>query len=203
MNMQEKFWAGKFGDDYTYRHSDKQLIKSNINLFQKALAKTKNIRSVIEFGANRGLNLIALNAISEHELEITAIEINQAACKELQNINNVKVWKGSALDCIGLPAHDLVLTKGFLIHIAPAELLSMYSKIYKASNRYILIAEYFNPTPVMVTYHGQSDRLWKRDFCDDFLASFPDLKLLDYGFVYSGDPVAPQDDLNWFLLEKT
>ena len=34
------------------------------------------------------------------------------------------------------------------------------------------------------------------------LDRFPDLRLLDYGFAYHRDPVFPQDDITWFLLEK-
>jgi hypothetical protein len=33
------------------------------------------------------------------------------------------------------------------------------------------------------------------------LDRFPDLSLVEYGFVYHRDPF-PQDDLTWFLLEK-
>ncbi len=28
------------------------------------------------------------------------------------------------------------------------------------------------------------------------------LRLVDYGFVYRRDPNWPQDNINWFLLEK-
>jgi spore coat polysaccharide biosynthesis protein SpsF len=28
------------------------------------------------------------------------------------------------------------------------------------------------------------------------------MKLLDYGFAYRRDPDFPQDDINWFLLER-
>ena len=35
------------------------------------------------------------------------------------------------------------------------------------------------------------------------LDAFPDLRLIDYGFVYHRDPNFPQDDLNWFLMEKS
>jgi hypothetical protein len=34
------------------------------------------------------------------------------------------------------------------------------------------------------------------------LDAYPDLKLLDYGFVYHRDPAHPQDDVTWFLIEK-
>ena len=32
---------------------------------------------------------------------------------------------------------------------------------------------------------------------------FPNLSLLDYGFVYRRDPSFPQDDMTWFLMEKS
>jgi hypothetical protein len=35
------------------------------------------------------------------------------------------------------------------------------------------------------------------------LNKYPDLQLVDYGFVYHGDANFPQDDVTWFLLEKT
>ena len=66
----------------------------------------------------------------------------------------------------------------------------------------MLIAEYYNPTPVEVTYRGHSRRLFKRDFAGELLSAYDDLQLVDYGFSYHGDPVMPQDDITWFLLEK-
>jgi len=44
--------------------------------------------------------------------------------------------------------------------------------------------------------------LFKRDFAGEMLDRYPALKLLDYGFVYRRDPLFPQDDMTWFLLEK-
>nr|WP_325203999.1 hypothetical protein [uncultured Oscillibacter sp.] len=34
------------------------------------------------------------------------------------------------------------------------------------------------------------------------LEKYPDLELLDYGFVYHGDRVFPGDDLTWFYTKK-
>jgi spore coat polysaccharide biosynthesis protein SpsF len=34
------------------------------------------------------------------------------------------------------------------------------------------------------------------------LDKFPSLRVVDYGFVWKRDPVFPQDDLTWFVLEK-
>jgi spore coat polysaccharide biosynthesis protein SpsF len=57
---QEKFWMGDFGNKYSERNIGGQLISSNIALFSKILLRTINVKSVIEFGANIGLNLIAI-----------------------------------------------------------------------------------------------------------------------------------------------
>ena len=72
----------------------------------------------------------------------------------------------------------------------------------KASNRYILIGEYYNPTPVTINYRGHDDRLFKRDFAGEMLDKHRNLKLVDYGFLYHRDNYFDQDDINWFLLEK-
>ena len=55
----------------------------------------------------------------------------------------------------------------------------------------------------MIPYHGESDRLFKRDFAGELMKKYKDLKLVDYGFVYHNDSNFPQDDVTWFLLEKT
>ena len=77
-----------------------------------------------------------------------------------------------------------------------------YDKLHQASRRFILVAEYYNPTPVEVSYRGHAERLFKRDFAGELLDRHADLRLLDYGFVYHRDPLFPADDISWFLLEK-
>ena len=34
------------------------------------------------------------------------------------------------------------------------------------------------------------------------MARYPEMKLLDYGFIYRRDRDFPQDDMTWFLMEK-
>jgi hypothetical protein len=34
------------------------------------------------------------------------------------------------------------------------------------------------------------------------LDRYADLTLVDYGFYYRRDPIFPQDDISWFLMEK-
>ena len=60
---QEDFWAGDFGDEYSQRNSSEQFVVGNIALFAKILARTININSVLEFGANIGLNLKAIKQL--------------------------------------------------------------------------------------------------------------------------------------------
>ena len=97
---------------------------------------------------------------------------------------------------------DLSLIKGVLIHINPDMLPVVYEKLYNASRRFVLVCEYYNPSPVAISYRGHSDRLFKRDFAGEMMDKYPDLKLVDYGFAYRRDPAFPQDDITWFLMEK-
>ena len=96
-----------------------------------------------------------------------------------------------------------MLISGVSIHINPDYLDKVYKVLYKSSNKYILINEYYNPKPVMIEYRGYKDRLFKRDFAGEILDSFSDLNLVDYGFVYHRDNYFPNDDTTWFLLQKT
>ena len=66
-------------------------------------------------------------------------------------------------------------------------LQDVYQKLYDASSRYILIAEYYNPAPVAINYRGYEDRLFKRDFAGEFMDKFSDVILVDYGFAYRRD----------------
>lgn len=199
---QEVFWAGKFGDDYIERNKDKQLHQSNLRFFSNILQKMDKINSVIEFGANIGMNLKAISDLVG-PLSMSGVEINRKAAKELEKIANVQVHNCSILDFVPPKKHhDLSLAKTVLIHIPPEELGKVYQLLYESSCRYVCIAEYYSPNPVEVTYRGHSERLFKRDFAGEMMASYPDMKLIDYGFSYKRDPVFPQDDITWFLMEK-
>jgi pseudaminic acid biosynthesis-associated methylase len=115
----------------------------------------------------------------------------------------VAVYEQSILDFEPGRHWDMTLIKGVLIHISPDQLPAVYDRLYNSAGRYICLAEYYNPTPVEVTYRGHSNRLFKRDFAGEMLDRFPDLKIVDYGFVWRRDPIFPQDDCSWFLLEKS
>ena len=199
---QEAFWAGDFGTDYIARNRGKLLLASNLNFFSKALKRAGKIRSCHEFGANIGMNLRALKLLYP-EAAYSGVEINADACKELTKIiGQENVFNGSIFNFPVVTKFDLSLIKGVLIHINPDMLNKVYEKLYEASNKYILVCEYYNPSPVKVSYRGHKDRLFKRDFAGELMERYSDLILVDYGFVYRKDPVFPQDDVTWFLMKK-
>jgi len=200
---QENFWAKDFGDEYISRNESQELLASNVSFFAKILDKTQRIESLIELGANVGMNIGALQTLLPNT-QMSAVEINARAADELKKRHSgVEVVNESVINFEPRKQWDLVLIKGVLIHLNPEVLVSVYNKMAKMASRYVLIAEYYNPTPVALNYRGHSDRLFKRDFAGEFLDTHADFRLLDYGFVYHRDPLFPQDDINWFLLERT
>jgi len=198
---QEAFWAGNFGDEYVSRNKSTQLLASNMVFFSKILSSTSEVKSLIEFGANIGMNLHAIRTLLP-DIELSAIEINHDAASELEKLDPISVYPQSIFDFSPEKTWDMVLIKGVLIHINPDHLREVYELLYRSSNRYICVAEYYNPSPVEVKYRGHSDKLFKRDFAGEILDKYSELRLVDYGFVYHRDPYFPQDDITWFLLEK-
>lgn len=200
MNSQEKLWSGSFGNEYTERQ---RIVNVNTEMFfRKALSMLggdNKIASVIEFGANEGHNLVALKKILN--CRVDGVEINKSAYERLLGAAD-GAWNCSLLEFDGpIQQWDLSITKGVLIHIHPDDLPKAYEVLYESSSRYILIAEYFNPTPVTVNYRGEAAALWKRDFASEMLDKYRNLRCLDYGFVWRRD-LYEQDDLTWFLLGK-
>ena len=200
---QESFWAGEFGKEYIGRNAGSDLLASNLAFFSRALGKASGLDSCIEFGANIGMNLRALHMLFPHQ-EQYAIEINPSAVAELGAIlPQDHVFHASILEFSPERTWDLALIKGVLIHINPGYLPDVYDRLYQSTGRYLLVCEYYNPTPVAIPYRGHTERLFKRDFCGEILDRHPDLQLVDYGFVYQRDPNFPQDDITWFLMEKS
>lgn len=203
-NEQEIFWEGNFGDDYINRNSDfGNEVGSRTALFSKILSRTKNVSNILELGANIGLNIWAIKNL-KLKCKFGAVEINKKAFEQLDSIPNVKTFKGSILD-FGLKElgkYDMTFTAGVLIHINPNCLQQVYQRLYECSKTYICLIEYFNPTPVEINYRGFLGKLYKRDFAGEMLDKYSNLELLDYGFLYHRDNNFPEDDINWFLLEK-
>lgn len=198
---QEKFWEGEFGNEYVSRNQGAHIIAGNTNLFAQVLGRTRGVNSVLEFGANIGNNLKSLRHLLPGA-KLGGIEINARAVEELRAWGEAEVFHESILEFSPPEQWDMSLIKGVLIHIAPDALPVVYDRLYNSSRRYLCIVEYYNPSPVEVSYRGHANRLFKRDFAGEILDRHPDLQVVDYGFAWRRDPVFPLDDCTWFLLEK-
>lgn len=200
---QESFWAGKFGDNYILRNKtpDELTMSGRMAVYSRMLARTRNVKSVIEFGPNIGANVVVMKQLMP-TVEMSVVEINRRAVARLAKLPLKKIYNTSALEFKPSRQWDLVIAHGLLIHINPDSLPQMYNTLYRSSSRYVFVCEYYNPTPVAIPYRGHEGRLFKRDFAGEMLDRFSNLELVDYGFAYHRDPVFPVGDVTWFLMEK-
>lgn len=198
---QEAFWAGEFGTDYISRNQSAAQLAGNLARFGEIFNNVGPLASVLELGANVGMNLRALHQLLP-AASLAAVEINPTAVSLLKELGYVEAIHDSILDFEPDRQWDLVFTSGVLIHINPDELSKVYDVMFRASRRYVLLAEYYNPTPVEVPYRGHGGKLFKRDFAGDLLDRHPGLQLVRYGFHYHRDNHFSHGDVTWFLLEK-
>ncbi|MDC0909688.1 hypothetical protein OAQ20_01020 [Flavobacteriaceae bacterium] len=199
---QEQFWNGSFGDNYISRNESQEQLASNINFFSNIFKNVNKPKSVIEFGPNIGLNLRAIKLLCPN-IDLSGVEINLNAVESLKTfMDNKNIFHESILDFKPSKQYDLSLIKTVLIHINPSYLNNVYEKLYNSSKKYILICEYYNPSPVTINYRGHDERLFKRDFAGEMMDKYDDLKLIDYGFRYKRDNNFSLDDITWFLLSK-
>lgn len=197
---QENFWAGEFGLNYIDRNNSEPLFYSKVAMWSMMLRAANNVDSIRELGCNIGLNLAAIKHL-QPAIKLSGYEINKEAAKQASDLNVAEITQGSIIEEIRDVKVDLTFTSGVLIHINPDYLNNVYQNLVNGSNRYVLVAEYYNPTPTKITYRGHENKLFKRDFAGDLIDNYG-LKLVDYGFLYKRDNWAPQDDITWFLLEK-
>lgn len=199
---QERFWIETYGQEYIHKNNkfDEQLGQK---AWRQMLAKTDGIETILECGSNIGRNIGFLEAVLPLAKK-SIIELAPFAYEEVTKRYDLEhSFNGSIVDS-NLPqqAFDLVFTTSVLIHIHPDRLLENMNKMFSYSRRYVLIAEYFNRTPVMISYQGEENRLFKSDFGQTFISNFP-VEIVDYGFLwgYEFDP-AGFDDITWWLFEK-
>lgn len=198
----ETLWRSDHYKEWAARTDERRavLIRSNFTLFYGILEDIQDeVESILEFGAGNGLNLLAIRDAFP-DIDLHATDINPEAVEELHRLGFNSVCCPITQD--GLLPCDLVLTKGVLMHVPPTQIKDAYRTLYETARNYILICEYYNPVPVEVPYHGETGVLWKRDYAGEMLDIYPDLRLVDYGFVYHRDHFVPLDDVSWFLLQK-
>jgi spore coat polysaccharide biosynthesis protein SpsF len=198
-------WKGEFGDDYAARNlATEETVGNAARAFTEILCHVKDSppASILEVGANIGINLRALAGISNAELY--AVEPNASAREQL--VADKVVLQDRLFDAMAskLPfedgAVDLAFTSGVLIHVPPIDLKASYGEIHRVAARYILCIEYFSPKPVEIPYRGHEGLLFKRDFGGMWLDLFPGLETVANGFFWSR--TTGLDDLNWWLFRK-
>ena len=198
-------WRGSFGDDYTDRNeATTEHINSVASAYTKILDQLCKPppSSILEVGANIGINLRALGRLTDAQL--FAVEPNEKARNRLVDdavLPKDRIFDATAAD---LPfddsSFDLVFTSGVLIHIPPEEIDATYAEIHRVSARYILSLEYFSPTPEAKSYRGEDDLLFKRDYGGLWLDNYPDLDFVADGFFWKRS--TGLDNLNWWLFKK-
>lgn len=199
---QERFWATTYAEGYIQRNRefDHELGAS---AWRRMLEKAGRIDSYLECGCNIGRNIEQLKGVLPNAAA-SVIEISEPAFAYVSSAYSLaNAFNGSILDSrYESGSFDLVFTMGVLIHVRPDELLEHMQRMWDYSSSHILMGEYFNRTPVSLEYHGEPDRLFKRDFGRLFIDNF-DVELLDYGFLwgYIYDS-AGFDDVTWWLFEK-
>jgi spore coat polysaccharide biosynthesis protein SpsF len=109
---QESFWAGEFGNGYIERNTLETLVPARLSLFSRILGKTSGISSVIEFGANIGVNLFAIHLLLP-KAQIKSVEINATAAKTLKSYPwMANVVHGSFIDTTYENEADFAFTSG-------------------------------------------------------------------------------------------
>jgi pseudaminic acid biosynthesis-associated methylase len=203
---QLKQWTSKFGDEYTERcRSNDEGIVTKGRCLEGILTRCGIGKdgSVLEVGANVGMNLKALRRVGWRG-DFYAVEPNTKAYGILVGDEEIALKQGFQADGFTLPlgdrSVDLVFTCGVLIHVHPDHLVRFCSEMCRVSRTHILCMEYFSPEPEEKAYRGRSGLLFKRDFGAFYMDNWPHLRLVDYGFLWKR--VSSFDDVNWWVFKR-
>lgn len=200
---QEVFWKNEISDTYVQSNLffDKSLGLEAWSRMLSSIDKAE-VTSYLDCGSNIGRNIAFLKSALPNA-SANIIELSEEPYKQcLHSFEIDESFLGPIKGAKFNRRFDLVFTNVVLIHINPDDLLESMSRMYELSSKYILIGEYFNRTPVMIDYRGESDRLFKRDFGKLFVENF-NCKILDYGFLWGYEfDKAGFDDITYWLFEK-
>ena len=159
------------------------------------------IDSVLEVGCNQGSQLVFLQRYLEIK-DLYGIDIMPYAVEQAKRATNgINIIEGSALN---IPFKDgffdLVFTSGTLIHLHEDDLPQAMAEIYRCSRRFIWGFEYYFDKRREIQYRGQTNFIWKEDFCRRYMELFPDLRpVREKKYLYL-DGSGNVDQM--FLLEK-
>jgi pseudaminic acid biosynthesis-associated methylase len=208
-----EFWLGDFGRQYTDRNTigPKKLNQWALDNFgvtmdqmnREILGDLPRELRILEVGCNTGLKLQGLQRLGFRNL--FGIELQWYAIECLKNhATAMTVLQASGLEIpFKTGSFDLVFTNGVLIHIAPENIPTFISEMYRVTSRYIWGAEYYADNYTEINYRKNINVLWKADFASIFLSHFPDLKLVQkkvYPYI-SRKEIGNADCM--YLLEKS
>ncbi len=194
----EQLWGGEFGDSYVERN---RAAGNPREPFWRRILAEFNARTVLEVGCNLGANLRWI-AMQRPPQQVYGVDVNVKALNELRRtLPDVNaVWGvGRELpfrDCF----FDMVFTMGVLIHQPENTLPVVMSEAVRCSRRYLLCGEYFAEHAMEVPYRGQSGALFKRNYGRIYQDLFPNLRLLQQGFLGRDEG---WDDVTYWVFEKT
>lgn len=199
-----ELWKGKFGDAYHERNpeTNREPIWRDVLGVPYMINPMQfyGVKSICEVGAGQGFNLNALRWLFNAKVTV-GIEVNATACKAMKNAGH-NVFNQAFLDVGDIGQFDMVLTRGFLMHVPDEDVMATLRKIYHMSKRWICLGEYHSPARRQVKYHGHADALWLDDFAGRMMDEFHGLELIKVVFHYSRC-VEHGGDITYFLLEKT
>lgn len=193
----ERLWAGEFGDDYLDRNRTAGDTRAP---FWNKLLESISVRRALEVGCNVGANLrwLAERLGPEHVYGVD-INLHALAALRLAHPHINAVWSPGRELPFRDRWFDLAFTAGVLIHQPDITLPLVMSEVVRCSRRYVLCAEYCADQPTEVPYRGQEGALFKRDYGRLYSELFPDLGLIDRGFLSRADG---WDDVTWWLFDR-
>lgn len=168
-------------------HRAEAVLRSVLSCIPPPPVPRPPIRTVLEVGANVGVQLEAIHRIWPHA-ELMACEPNDYA-RSLQPAYVRQV--GIKPPVIDLPdaAVDMVLVRGVLSHIPADRLEAAMAEIRRVAARWIVCGEYYAAGEEEgLSWKGRRDLLWGRDWG----------RLWTRGVVYNGS--LEPGRLCWWLI---
>lgn len=194
----EGLWSGEFGDDYVQRN---RAAAEGRRPFWEHVLGEYEVGSALEVGCNVGGNLRWLAELLGAR-NVAGVDVNERALEVVRSeLPGVDARVASARK-LPFPddRFDLVFTTGVLIHQSPEELPRVMDEIVRCSRRYVLCGEYRADELEEVPYRGQRGALYKQDYGRLYQERFPQLQLLEEGFLPKSEGV--WDDVTYWVFEQ-
>jgi pseudaminic acid biosynthesis-associated methylase len=193
-------WRGELGTAYA-RDSlkgEEQFIENARLDYRHLLTITNTLKSVIEFGCGTGHNLAAFRSIDPH-MRLCGVEANRFAVDVAHGrVPEAEIHHTPAQDFVPQDKFDLVLTRGFLIHVPTDVLPDVLARMYQSAAKFILMGEHFAAEPAQELFRRRHDLQWARNFPGEMHVLYPDLL-----FVAEWAPKKfVGDGVHWILLQK-